>query len=152
MLTAGIVESEIVRIANGVFQTMLGIEVRPGRRLDESPRSTPTLSGVITVIGGWNGAILVTCPVRLAKRLATTMFGTDPPLVRDADAGDAVGEILTLIGGNLRSLFSPPTSSSIPIVTLGSDHEVALPGCVEVGRHELLAMDSSFTIALLERP
>lgn len=150
MFTTEVLESEIVKITEGVFSTMLGIEVRTSTPVEAPTEATTMMTGVVTVTGTWSGAITVTCALEFAKHIACTMFGTDPGATTHAEISDAMGEMANMIGGNFKSLLPPPASLSLPSVTQGRQYEVNLPGCEEAGRFVFLANDSSVTVTVLE--
>jgi chemotaxis protein CheX len=86
-------------------------------------------SAAVGVSGGWDAAVTVEVSDAVALTLTTTMLGSTD--VEDADLADAVGELVNMIGGNVKSLMPGPSTLSLPAVAAGravqpSDaHEVA---------------------------
>lgn len=150
MFTTEVLESEIVKITEGVFTTMLGIDVASVAPVDHSLGTTKTMTGVVTVTGAWSGAITVTCALEFAKHIACTMFGTDPAATNEAEISDAMGEMANMIGGNFKSLLTPPAALSLPSVTQGAQYAVMLPGCREVGRFSFQTEQGDVTVTVLQ--
>jgi hypothetical protein len=74
--------------------------------------------------GAWNGTASVTVPVQLAAAIAERLFET-PPLdlragVERADMAlidDALGEVVNIVAGSLKSLLPQPSTLSLPEVS-----------------------------------
>ena len=89
-------------------------------------------SAAVTVSGGWQGIVTVELTSYVAGALTTTMLDLPPDAdVADGDVADAVGELVNMLGGNVKSLMPGPSVLSLPSVAAGraafaSDaHEVA---------------------------
>lgn len=89
------------------------------------PGSVDTLqtgwSAAVTVTGAWDGMISIELPVRTAEDVTRRMLAlpaepTSPP---DEDVADAVGELVNMIGGNVKSLMPGPSTLSLPVVAAG---------------------------------
>ena len=74
-------------------------------------------SAAITVTGGWNGVVTVELAESVAVTLTTEMLGVTD--VEEGDIADAVGELVNMIGGNIKSLMPGPSVLSLPIVAVG---------------------------------
>jgi chemotaxis protein CheX len=64
----------------------------------------------------------LTCSAIAATRAAALMFGFDEGEVSPSDALDAVGELVNIVGGNLKGTVSLATDLSLPSVTDGNLH------------------------------
>jgi chemotaxis protein CheX len=68
------------------------------------------------ISGEWNGTVCLSCS-RLAARHATAaMFGIPDEELTAADIADAVGELVNVVGGNIKSLVPGPSVLSLPSV------------------------------------
>lgn len=76
----------------------------------------PALTGRIEIGGTWAGVVELTCSVAAARRVAAAMFCLPEPDLDEVAVRDAVGELVNIVGGNLKSLLAPPTSLSLPTV------------------------------------
>ena len=87
-------------------------------------------SAAVTVSGEWHGMVSVELPTGLAEEVTRRMLLVDETL--DEDVADAVGELVNMIGGNVKSLMPGPSVLSLPVVAAG---RVARPSdTVEVCR------------------
>lgn len=87
----------------------------------------------VRVAGAWDGVVEVSCAVDFARRAASAMFdgATD-----DDAARDAIAEITSMIGGNLRPVVVPvgDTTCTLSPPTVGAastGHEGFVALCVE---------------------
>ncbi len=97
-------------------------------------------SAAVTVSGAWHGMVSVELPTGLAEEVTRRMLAVDETY--DEDVADAVGELVNMIGGNVKSLMPGPSVLSLPVVAAG---RVARPSdAVEVCR-----LDASWGAALL---
>ena len=88
-------------------------------------------TGCITLAGAFNGAVTLTCTRGFARRAAGAMFRDEGP--GDDAARDILGELTSVMGGNIKSLYSTRVDStcrqSPPIVSVGAPR---IPGAVLV--------------------
>lgn len=115
--------TEIAQIVSDVFQTMLSVEVTP---LEENqPESAGGLTATVQFLGESKGAVLLHCTVRQAIDFTSRMLGEETEGLSD-DVRDVLGELANVVGGNLKSLFSPGVALSMPMVAEGNDHVLRL--------------------------
>lgn len=74
-------------------------------------------SAAVTISGGWAGVVTVELAEPVAHKLTTEMLGSEE--VEDGDVADAVGELVNMIGGNIKSLMPGPSVLSLPVVAAG---------------------------------
>ena len=87
-------------------------------------------SAAVTVSGEWHGMVSVELPTGLAEEVTRRMLMVED--AHDEDVADAVGELVNMIGGNVKSLMPGPSVLSLPVVAAG---RVARPSdTVEVCR------------------
>lgn len=90
--------------------------VPPGTPFD----ATGVWSAAVTVSGAWHGVATVELDADVARQLGARML--DLPSAEeaeDADVADAVGELVNMIGGNVKSLMPGPSVLSLPAVAAG---------------------------------
>ena len=91
-------------------------------------------SAAVTITGEWHGTVSVELPTEVAEAVTRRMLGLVDSADRtpDEDVADAVGELVNMIGGNVKSLMPGPSVLSLPVVAAG---RVARPSdSVEVCR------------------
>jgi chemotaxis protein CheX len=82
--------------------------------------SDDSLTGTVSISGQWNGLVSLTCSSVAATRAAALMFDAELEKVTQADVRDAVGELVNIVGGNLKGMLPSPTGLSLPSVTHGA--------------------------------
>src|SRR5262245_14915283 len=85
----------------------------------------------ISVTGAWDGHVVVSSSRNAAVGVAAAMLQMEPDEVTDADILDAAGELVNVIGGNVKSLLPQPSNLSLPI-TSDSGRHVRYPGTCEI--------------------
>ncbi|MDT0200809.1 chemotaxis protein CheX [Nocardioides sp. AE5] len=121
---------DVLAMAGEVWATFLGEEpLLPAGPAEQAPG----WSAAVTVTGAWPGMVVIELSTAAAHAVATRMLGT--PQADEADTTDAVGELVNIVGGNVKSLMPEPSVLSLPVVTTG---RIAVPtGQVEVVRLDL---------------
>jgi chemotaxis protein CheX len=120
---------EIARIVSDVFQTMLNLDVTPmGQHLSQRADG---LTATVQFMGESKGALLLHCNVEQALAFTSRMLGEDLIDMTD-DVRDVLGELANVVGGNLKSLFSPGMALSLPSVAEGNDYVLYLCGSNQV--------------------
>jgi chemotaxis protein CheX len=114
----GQLSADLAVIASDVWEAfMLGqVEVRP---CPEAEAGVLTCASVC-VSGAWAGVVMVEAGPEAADLLSAALFGMQPGEPAPADITDALGEVVNVIGGNLKSTLPGPSLLSLPVVTTGS--------------------------------
>ena len=68
----------------------------------------------IRIAGDWSGAVTLKMSAATAQTAARLMLDADE--VRPDEVADAVGELVNIIGGNIKSLLPTPSKLSLPEV------------------------------------
>jgi chemotaxis protein CheX len=77
-------------------------------------------SAAVSIAGEWHGLVSVELPAPMADEVTRRMLGFDGVAeVSDEDVADAVGELVNMIGGNVKSLMPGPSALSLPVVAAG---------------------------------
>ncbi len=121
---------EIISITHDVWSSFLSAET-----LDvggELPPGDARVTACVTVSGAWNGAILLECGSDAARDAAAALFMAEPAEMSDPDIADALGELVNMVGGNVKGLLPGPSKLSVPSVTYGAGYVVHVPGSVPV--------------------
>ncbi len=106
-------EKEIQQYTQLVCSTILGIEVHPlPGQYETSP--SETFTGSVQITGKWNGGLLLSLPSSLVDKLAETLFSLESGKASTEDRKDAVGELINMIGGNIKALLPQPCTLSVP--------------------------------------
>jgi chemotaxis protein CheX len=142
--------SEILQLAATIWEATLGLCIEPdvSGSFGNRPRST---AACIHITGAWNGALLLDCPVELARRAASIMFDTEPSKATVADLQDAVAELVNMLGGNFKALLPETCYLSLPAVVEGGDYSARVPGSKLLGRVAFICDGNAVSIAILEK-
>ncbi len=133
-----ILSSELAQIVESVFATMMSLDAtRSGASWFPS---ADHLTSAVHLAGDWNGAVLLECDRRQACRFAGRFLSMDPPETVDDVVRDVLGELVNMIGGNLKCVLTQGIRLSMPSVVDGSDYSLRVCGA-EV--RERLAFDSA---------
>lgn len=122
-----VTESEIIEVANAVWDAMLGMEIYemdPETKLADGPFITAT----VLITGAFEGGVTLVLPSAVGSQLAALMFGMEADEVSPEEMTDAVGELANMVGGNLKALVPAPAKLSLPSVAVGDHYTVSFPG------------------------
>jgi chemotaxis protein CheX len=107
-----------------------------------------SLTGTVSISGSWNGLVSLTCSSVAAARAAALMFDADVENVSPADVLDAVGELVNILGGNLKGMLPSPTGLSLPSVTDGTLHIDTRAGAELLVDVQLSWMDEPVSVSI----
>jgi CheY-specific phosphatase CheX len=100
-------ERILVQLMTSVWETILQLPilVRDGHDGDEvRSGDLPLVTGRIQIAGAWEGTVAMTASRSFAATCAGIMHGRQPEALTEAEARDGWGELVTMVGGNLKSL------------------------------------------------
>lgn len=110
---------QVVESVTDTFLKMPAVAVSP----PDAGTQEELWTGTVSITGGFNGALSLTCSRGFAHRAARTVFGDDFG-DNDAFAQDVLAELTNIVAGNVKCLFSEATASicaiSIPSVSVGA--------------------------------
>jgi len=110
-----------------VFKTMINIEPTRGELYVKTSEKLPyDISGIIGLAGEASGFVIISMTQSLALKCMENFIGEKKDEI-DEDVMDAIGEILNMIAGGAKQIFSKAGTRfkiSIPNVVVGKDHIV----------------------------
>jgi chemotaxis protein CheX len=123
-------DEDLQAIAEQVWASYLDAEgTRP--LLVVPPADPPRdVTASVSVTGAWQGHIVVSCSAPASRSVAGALLGVDLADVTPEDVTDAVGELVNIIGGNVKGLMPEPSALSLPVVLVNGDS--GWPSAVEV--------------------
>lgn len=98
--------------------------------VEDSPEPMPDTADVtasIGLAGAWNGLAVLRCGLPAAGEIAGAMLDIEPAGATADDCTDALGELVNILAGNVKSLLPKPSHLSLPQVVLGRA-KVVWPG------------------------
>jgi chemotaxis protein CheX len=102
-------------ILHNVFEQMLGLPTaaeQPGIVDSQQKR----ILASIRITGSEEELMVLEAPLPTAHRIAETMFAADAGTLSDEEIRDAVGEIVNMIGGNVKGTYTHESVLSLPSV------------------------------------
>lgn len=151
MMLEGPSFTDLHAVVDEVWTTFLGPEdpllpALPDTGLGEGV----TWSAATSVTGAWNGVVTVEIPDLVAQTATERMLGLTPDEVLSTeDVADAVGELVNMIGGNVKSLMPGPSALSLPLVARGT---IASPSdLTEVSHLDLTWAGAPLRVTVLAR-
>lgn len=144
----GVYRSDLGRVVEAVFETMLGLAVEPV----ETPwtAAPDRVTAAVYFVGLWNGAIVLECSPSQACSFTQLLLSGERPTVINDDVRDALGELANMLAGNLKSVLPRGAGLSVPSITVGTDYTVRVCGGNTVERLGYKAPDGVFWITLVE--
>lgn len=116
--------------------------------------TSPALTASIRFGGSFPALLSFTCSEELAHCIAAAMFQVRTGRVSERDVHDAVGEVINILGGNLKAVLSPSCQLALPSVAAGDVRPEVLLGS-SVRMLSELAFESVgelFTLRLMQPP
>ncbi len=142
--------AEILQLAGIIWESTLGLPIEPDfpGTIGNRPRST---AACIHITGAWNGAIMLDCPIEVARRAASIMFSTEPQQTTISDLQDAIAELVNIVGGNIKALLPETCFLSLPAVVEGGDYSARVPGSKLLSRVAFGCEGNAVSITILEK-
>ncbi|WP_232681563.1 chemotaxis protein CheX [Nocardioides sp. R-C-SC26] len=122
--TAELSMTHVHAVVEEVWTTFLGggdplYEIAPPTDRDPAEQGS-VWDAAITVTGAWQAAIVICLPDGVADAVTRAMLGFAPEdHLAPEDLIDALGELVNVIGGNIKSLMPGPSKLSLPLVARG---------------------------------
>jgi chemotaxis protein CheX len=141
-------QTEVSQIVGDVFQTMLRVEVVPAYQA-WTPRAGD-ITAAIFFAGAWMGAALVECSEEQARIWTGRLLSIAEPNEINDDVRDALGELVNMVGGNLKSVLPGGVGLSMPSVVEGKQYSLQICGTNMIDRQCFHSSDGPFGITLVE--
>lgn len=143
-------EAEVIELTRTVWETVLSLPIEPAAHVEEPKDGEQTVSACVHISGGWAGSVILSCPLTLGTRIACAMFELEADDVDDELLSDAVGEVVNMIGGNVKGLVPGPSQLSLPAVATGVHTQLAVPGSHPVTRVGFSSGNDAVRVVLMK--
>ena len=118
---------EVWELVAEVWESLLQL---PAVRADHAFGLQGAMTASVAITGDWTGLVTVTLPPTTAAAVTRAMLQVpETDDVSHADVADAVGEVVNVIGGNVKALLQGSTSLGLPRVELEWAPVHAQPVC-----------------------
>ncbi|HKX27438.1 MAG TPA: chemotaxis protein CheX [Blastocatellia bacterium] len=143
-------EVEIRQITEWIWFSMLEREIRHGNYFGKMTAEDCMLTGCVRISGDWDGAVTLHCSSAFARRVAALMFDIPEQNATFEHEQDALGELVNMVGGNIKSLLPAPSHLSLPAVKHGVAHTAFLSAGKVVSKIDFEYMGEPFSVSLLK--
>ncbi|HET9060562.1 MAG TPA: chemotaxis protein CheX [Acidimicrobiales bacterium] len=108
---------EVAQLTQEIWSALLAPNGTP--QLEVGGAAGHEFQALTNISGEWNGTVCVSCSRTAAMRATSVMFDIPESEVTTTDVVDAVGELVNVVGGNIKALLPGPTVLSLPNVLEG---------------------------------
>jgi len=117
-----------------VWDSLLQAEAVPWS--GEDPHEDTSMRAEIVLAGEWSGIIRLTCDQETAHRMAGSMLSltADEHLAQE-EVDDAIGEVVNVVGGNVKGALGGVTALSLPRILHGTPSSATDRNPVPSSRH-----------------
>ena len=138
-----------VRAVGEIFRTMMDTETWP---LAEPPSPFPEhpIVGAVYLAGEWRGAMLLETWAEQAFAWTQKLMSVPPPHSLDDDVRDCIGELTSMVAGNLKPLFPAETALSMPSVVEGRQFTLRLIGGHQKIKVDFASPEGPFSVTLVQ--
>ena len=132
----------VVTVVTDAFAGMFG-ESEPPPTLVPVLNADLTATATVGISGGWSGQVRLDCSDALSVLAAGEVFRLAPDEVTSGQVQDALGELVNIIGGTVKSLLPGPSRLALPTV----GRQLSEAG-TEIGRTDFSWREQPFTISI----
>ena len=104
------------QIISTVFDEMLGMPTSPAGS-DDGCCDQNRIIASIRISGSTEQLVVVEAPAATACLIGETMFDAEPGTLPEEEIQDAVGEVVNMIGGNVKGIYDGDSTLSLPCVS-----------------------------------
>jgi chemotaxis protein CheX len=105
----------------------------------------------VRISGAWCGELHLQCPLPLARLIAVAIFQVEAAKAGDEEMLDALGELIHIVGGNLKALLPQPVTVSLPSRPESTDRNHLAAHRRKACRLALKSKGYPFAVTLFER-
>ncbi len=134
-----------------VLSSLVGLPVIPAAldAGDDEHDDVDVLTGIVTIGGDADAVVVLRCDRALAVDIASAMFAMPADELGDADVVDALGEVKNVTGGAIKALLDGTCRLGLPIVTVGRDLQIDVPGGRTAALAQFLHDDRPLSVEVL---
>jgi chemotaxis protein CheX len=115
---SGIVDRDLIEIVGEVWDAYLQ-QPDPQTTDHEPGLDLRPITAAVSITGAWEGHVRVLVPMTAANDITGLMLAMDADEVTDQDVTDAMGELVNVVGGNLKNRGTQPAKLGLPVVATG---------------------------------
>ena len=139
---------DLIQYTQFTWSSILEVDVQQVQQDFKENLDTDIIACVL-ISGEWKGMVVMSYHLKLAQAVAIKMFDLKDEKPTDEYLTDAVGEIINMIGGNLKALLPQPSFLSLPIVSMNGNN-VLFPCTKEICHSVFNCKGQQFKITVLQ--
>jgi chemotaxis protein CheX len=147
-------ERVLVQLVSSVWDSILGMAILArgdAEDLDNRSRHLPLLTGSVRISGTWEGRVVMCVPFSLARECGAHMHGRVAAALTDDDVRDAWGELVNVVGGNLKALLPSPSQLALPEVQETNTWASSEPESTSLNTITFACLGERMRLSLLKR-
>ncbi|WP_432988651.1 chemotaxis protein CheX [Dactylosporangium sp. CA-233914] len=115
---SGLVDRDLIEIVNEVWDAYL--QQPPATPIEaQTVLDAKSVTAAVSITGAWEGHVRVLVPPAAAGDITAIMLAMDADEVTERDVTDAMGELVNVVGGNLKNRGVQPAKLGLPVVATG---------------------------------
>jgi len=134
-----------------IWSSMVGAPITPSNPRTPNDDEKTWISGVVQILGEWNGAVRLDCEWDLARNVTARMYGIDPAQVTNEAACDAIAELANVVAGMVKPLLGTRSHHSLPTVVCGHGYEFTVPHGRSFAQCGFDCEANYFSVTILQR-
>jgi CheY-specific phosphatase CheX len=138
----------IAQIVQLIWTQSLGLEVEPADT--HPPTATSDVEALVGISGAWEGAVIVRCSARLARRAAGVMFALGDSEPGATESAEAIAELANMTGGNFKANLPEPSQLSLPVLRPCASDPSGLPETRAVSRVDFLCEGEPLMVTVVQ--
>jgi chemotaxis protein CheX len=142
-------DDDICALVAEIWESVLQLEVVPTG--PPPAQGDQTLSAFVHIHGDWEGTVVVQASAALADHVAAAMFLVPPDELGPGEVSDALGEVVNMLGGSVKSLVEGDVSLSLPVVIGGARYTVAIPRSTDLNEVWFDCRSEPLVVRVVER-
>ncbi|MER7272833.1 chemotaxis protein CheX [Dactylosporangium sp. NPDC000244] len=115
---SGLVDQDLAEIVHEVWDAYL--QQPDATAVDAPPvQDAKAITAAVSITGAWEGHVRVLVPPSAAGDITAIMLAMDAAEITDRDVTDAMGELINVVGGNIKNRGAQPAKLGLPVVATG---------------------------------
>ena len=114
----GLGDQDLIEIVNEVWDAYL--QQPEATPVDDTPApGSKAITAAVSITGAWEGHVRVVVPPAAAGDITAILLAMEAGEVTEGDVIDAMGELINVVGGNIKNRGAQPAKLGLPFVATG---------------------------------
>ena len=148
-MTMRFAENEVRQITEDTWRIVLGEELEVPAEQVAPTDIEDSIAAYTQIAGDWLLAVVLYCSIRLARHVASVMFGACEADMNSDDIHDAMSELINIVSGNIKSILSGSSRLALAKVVEGDDVKALFPCHILLSEVNLICGDEPIVVMLV---